>query len=211
MFKRNGQLCEHTVPDYSGRLTDAEFLAYNSVFGAVENHFNDLSTITNALGELEKSFPRLLNAASTPRDKGGESIEGPNGSQWEVLAPLVKMQGSEMLWCKGRGEGGDEFAVVQRLDPDSPLAKAQGACDVQMTGNDAQTLLRDFIQAQREALGLFAIDIVADAQEKTAEKYPGQNMDRVVKAVEARCAKKISSEQTTAPVQARSQREGMHV
>lgn len=210
MFKRNGQLCEHTVPDYSGRLTDAEFLAYNSVFTGVEDDFKELSTVASALAEVEKSFTQLVNAASEARQTEPHMVEAA-GAKWEVIKPLLKVGGSEMLWCKRCVHGAEDYGIVERLDADSPLARAQGACSLQMTGLDAQTLLRSFLHEQREALGLFAIDIVADAQEKTAEKYPGQNMDRVVKAVEARCSKKISSEQTTAPVQARSQREGMHV
>ncbi len=210
MFKRNGQLCEHTVPDYSGRLTDAEFLAYNSVFTGVESDFKELSTVASALADVEKSFTQFVDATSSPREAAPQIVEA-QGGEWEVLKPLLNVRGSEMLWCKQRGEGADEFAIIERLDPDSPLARAQGACSVQMTGKDAQALLRDFLYEQREALGLYANDIVAEATERTAEKYPGQNMDRVVKAVEARCAKKISSDQTTAPTQARSQREGMRV
>lgn len=210
MFKRNGQLCEHTVPDYSGRLTDAEFLAYNSVFTSVEGDFKELSTVASALAEVEKSFPQLVNAASEARQTEPEMVEAA-GAKWEVIKPLLKVGGSEMLWCKRSVHGAEDYGVVERLEADSPLARAQGACSLQMTGLDAQTLLRNFLHEQREALGLYANDIVAEVTERTAEKYPGQNMDRVVKAVEARCAKKISSDQTTAPTQARSQREGMRV
>jgi hypothetical protein len=211
MFKRNGQLCEHTVPDYSGRLTDAEFLAYNSVFSAVEEDFKELSKVASALGEVEKSFAQFVDAASASRETPPEIIGLQGGAEWEVLKPLLNVRGGEMLWCKGRVEGADEFAIVERIDANSPLAMAQGACSVQMTGKDAQALLRDFLHEQREALGLYANDIVAEAHERIAEKYPGQDMDRVVKAVEARCAKKISSEQMTAQTQARGRREGMRV
>ncbi len=210
MMKRNGQLCEHTVPDYSGRLTDAEFLAYNSVFGAVENDFKELSTVANALVEVEKSFAQLVKAASVPPETATEIVEAA-GVKWDAVKPLLKIEGSEMLWCRRHVEGAADYAVVERLDASSPLAQAQGASSLQMTGLDAPSLLRNFLHEQREALGLYATDIVADTHERLAEKYPGQDMDRVTKAIEARCAKQISSEQMTTQAQTPGRREGMRV
>ena len=93
MFKRKGQLCEHTVPDYSGRLTDAEFLAYNSVFSSVENDFNEFSRVANALGEVEKSFAQFVDAASAPRNTESEIVEAA-GAKWDVIKPLLKVEGS---------------------------------------------------------------------------------------------------------------------
>lgn len=210
MMKRNGQLCEHTVPDYSGRLTDAEFLAYNSVFGAVEKDFQELSTVANALGEVEKSFAQLVKAASVPPEAATESVEAA-GVKWDAIQPLLKVEGSEMLWCRRHVEGTADYAIVERLDAGSPLAQAQGTTSLQMTGLDAPSLLRNFLHEHRETLGLYANDIVADAHERLAEKYPGQDLDRVAKAIEARCAKQISSEQMTTQAQTPSRREGMRV
>ena len=31
MLKKHGQICQHSVPEYSGRLTDGEFAAYNAM------------------------------------------------------------------------------------------------------------------------------------------------------------------------------------
>lgn len=210
MMKRNGQLCEHTVPDYSGRLTDAEFLAYNSVFGAVEKDFKELSTVANALVDVEKSFAQFVKAAPVPPETASEIVEAA-GVQWDAIKPLLKVEGSEMLWCRRHVEGTTDYAVVERLDADSPLAQAQGASSLQMTGLDAPSLLRKFLRENREALGLYATDIVAEAHERLAEKYPGQDMDRVAKAIEARCAKQISSEQMTTQAQTPGRREGMRV
>ncbi|MGA3008585.1 MAG: hypothetical protein ABSE59_11910 [Opitutaceae bacterium] len=208
MMKRNGELCEHTVPDYSGRLTDAEFIAYNSVFSAVENDLKELSTLTATLAEVEKSFAQYGNTAISSRNGAVEILEA-NGSEWEIIKPLLNVPGSEMLWC--RRPNADEFAVVHRLDVNSPLARAQGPCSVQMSGVDVPSLLRNFLHEQRETLSLYALDIVAEAHERIAEKYPGQDMDRVARAIEARCAKKISGEQTTAPSQTQSRREGIRM
>jgi hypothetical protein len=210
MMKRNGQLCEHTVPDYSGRLTDAEFLAYNSVFGAVEKDFNVLTTVSKALAEIENSFTHLVEAAKTNQPERAVVVE-PLGGSWDVISSLLKVDGTEMLWCKQRFNDTDSYGIVQRLDSDSPLAKAQGECSLQVMGLEARGLLRDFLHELRDALGLYATDIVADTHERLAEKYPGQDMDRVAKAIEARCAKQISSEQIMTQAQTPSRREGIRV
>jgi len=82
---------------------------------------------------------------------------------------------------------------------------------VQMTDSDPLRLLRDFISARREASQFFANDIIATAQEQAAEKYPGQDLNRVLEAISHRCTKSISPEQTVTPAQTRKQSEGMHI
>ncbi len=208
MLKRNGQLCEHSVPDYSGRLTDSEFEAYKAVFGTVETEFNELSAITQAVAQMEKSLPEFLDKISTP---GSQSLDGQDGAQWKVVAPLPDSQHGEMFWCKRQLGDMEEFAIVERFDPNSPLAAAQGEFDVQMTDTDPMRLLRDFINARRDAAQLFANDIVTAVQQQTSEKYPGEDLNRVVEAISHRCSKKISPEQTVSSVEARRRSEGMHV
>jgi hypothetical protein len=116
-----------------------------------------------------------------------------------------------MLWCKRQLGEMEEFAVVERYDPNSPLAIAQGEFDVQMTDTDPMRLLRDFLNARREAAHLFASDIIATAQEQAAERYPGEDLHRVLEAISQRCKKGISPEQTIALAQTQRQGQGMHV
>lgn len=211
MLKRNGQLCEHVVPDYAGRLTDSEFVAYNSAFTAVEDDFKEFSGVTRSLGDLEKSLPQLMGVGGA-RTADNQTVEGPDGSRWAVLAPLLQMRGGgELMWCSREIAGSREFAVVERYAADSPLAKVQGEFDVQMTDSDAQGLLQKFLGDQREAAQMYADDIVATAREKVEEKYPGQDMSRVVAAVAQRCAKQMSSEQIDANVQGQQQTKGVRV
>lgn len=212
MLKRNGQLCEHAVPDYAGRLTDSEFVAYNSAFTAVEDDFNEFSGVTKSLSDLEKSVPQLIEPGSSSLTRGTQTVEGPDGSQWTVVAPLLRMAtGGELMWCSRDLGTSREFAVVERYAAESALAKAQGEVDVQMTGRDAQALFQKFMSDQREALQMYAEDIVATAREKVEEKYPGQDMSRVLTAVAQRCAKQMPGEQPDANVQAQNQGQGVRV
>src|SRR4051812_33732850 len=117
MLKRNGQPCQRTVRDFTGRPTDFEFLAYNTVFTSVEEDFKQVSAITDSLTELERSFPHLLEASEGAVNSFNAVVPDQIGKQWSVVAPLLKLQRTELLFCKRVIEGENEFAVVERLDP----------------------------------------------------------------------------------------------
>ena len=208
MLKKHGQICQHSVPGYSGRLTDTEFAAYNAVFASVESDFKELVGIAQGLGQLEKSLPSFLEKLSSPSH---QSLTGQDGSDWKIIAPLPVTPNGEMLWCKRQFGEMEEFAVVERFDPSSPLAMAQGEFDVQMTDSDPLRLLRDFINARRDASQLFANDIIATAKELAAENHPGENLNRVLDAISQRCTRSISADERISSAQARRQGEGMHV
>jgi hypothetical protein len=211
MLKRNGQPCQRTVPDYSGRLTDFEFLAYNTVFNSVEEDFKQLSSITDSLADLERSLPQLLGACEGAVDSVNGVVPDQNGKQWSVVAPLLKMQRTELLLCKRVVASESEFAVVERLDPNSPLAQAKGTWQLQMTSNDPRLLLQDFMEGERQTAQFYGQDIVAMSREAIDEKFPDRDLGRIVKAIAERCTKKISTEEKAIPVQTRRRSEGVHV
>jgi hypothetical protein len=57
----------------------------------------------------------------------------------------------------------------------------------------------------------FANDIIATAQEQAAEKYPGEDLNRVLEAISQRCTKGFAAEQVVSPAQVRRQSEGMPI
>lgn len=211
MLKRNGQPCQRTVPDYSGRLTDFEFLAYNTVFSSVEEDFKQLSAITDSLTDLDRSFPRLLEASEGAADSFREVVPDQTGKQWSVVAPVLQFRRTELLFCKRFIEGENEFGIVERLDPNSPLAQAKGVWQLLMTSNDPRLLLQDFMEGERQTLQLYAQDIVAMSREAIEEKFPDRDLGRVVKAISQRCSKKISTEEQVIPIQARKRAESIRV
>lgn len=211
MLKRNGQPCQRSVPDCPGRLTDFEFLAYNTVFSSVEEDFKQLSAVTDSLTDLERSFPRLLEASEGAVGSFNEVVPDQTGRQWSVVAPVLKFRRTELLFCKRVVEGESEFAIIERLDPNSALAQAKGIWQLQMTSNDARLLLQDFIEGERQTAQLYAQDIVGIARDVVDEKYPDQDLGRVVKALAQRCSKKISTEERVIPVQTRKRIESVRV
>src|SRR6185437_3176980 len=112
MIKRNGQLCQHNVPDYPGRLTDAEFIAYNKVFPLIEDSFNHFSIATNSVKTVENSLPRLIDSRLSLFDNEEVTTIQQHETQWQIIEPLVKNPRTELLFCKRNVEGKDEFAII---------------------------------------------------------------------------------------------------
>ena len=52
MLKRDGQLCKHSVPGFVGKLTPAEFDIYNAAFATIQDEFNHIGQIKEALKKL---------------------------------------------------------------------------------------------------------------------------------------------------------------
>lgn len=211
MLKRNGQLCHRSVSDYAGRLTDAEFLAYNAVFTSVEEDFKQLSAVTDSLTDVERAFPRLLEASEGASNSFSEVVADQTGKQWAVISPLLKLRRTELLFCKRFIEGEPEFSIVQHFDPESPLAKAHGVWQLQMAGNDPRLLLQDFIEGERQTSQIYAQDMAAVAREAVEQKCPDRDLSRVIKAIAQRFAKKVSTEEQVVPVQVRRRSERVRV
>jgi hypothetical protein len=211
MLKRNGQLCQRTVPEYSGRLTDSEFLAYNTAFTSVEDDFKEFSAIIDSLTALEGSFPQLLESSEGAVDSFDGVVPDPNGKPWSIVAPLLKLRRTELLFCKRVVEGENEFAVIERLDPNSALAKAKGMWQLQMTSNDPRLLLQDFIEGERQTLQAYGQDIVAASREAIDQQFPDLDSSRIVRAIAQRCTRKVSTEEKVIPVQTRQRTIGVRV
>jgi hypothetical protein len=211
MLTRNGQLCHRSVPDYAGRLTDFEFLAYNTVFTSVEEDYKQLSAITDSLADVERAFPKLLEASEGAPNRFSEIVADQTGRQWSVIAPLLKLRRTELLFCKRFIEGEPEFSVIQKLDPESSLARADGVWQFQASSNDPRLLLQDFIEGERQTMQLYAQDMVAVTRDAVEQKYPDRDLNRVVKAIAQRFAKKVSTQEEVIPIQVRRRSEGVRV
>jgi hypothetical protein len=49
---------------------------------------------------------------------------------------------------------GSEFAVVERFSEDSPYARANGRCELLLTGSDSNRLIHDYVECERKTLRL---------------------------------------------------------
>jgi hypothetical protein len=189
MIKRNGQPARHTVPHYSGRLTDAENEAYQTAVAAVQSELADLATVGQALRGVE-------NPATVTEGTSSDSTEIAVGSSdpWQVRKCLVELNQSEVFLC----QKGTEYAVIERFSENSRYAMANGPAEIMLTGNNERQVLQDYAQNERETLQLLATDLTAKVRETLAAQHPDLNCRRVVEAITRRCDYEINPTQSQA-------------
>jgi hypothetical protein len=189
MIKRNGQPAHHTVPNYSGRLTDAENEAYQTAVAAVQPQLTDLTTIAQALRGVENPGMGAVDAPGNPTEIVVGSVD-----RWQVRRCLVQLSQSEVFLC----QKGTEFAVIERFSENSRYATANGPAEITLTGNNERQLLQDFVENERQTLQLLATDLTAKVRETLGEQHPEQNCRRVVEAITRRCDCEITPAQSQA-------------
>jgi hypothetical protein len=194
MLKRNGEACQFEVPEFPGRLSASEHRAYTIAIAAVDEQLRQYNEAAGALAKLAKEIPK----AGKPTNGligdhlGTIEIPGAESGKWEIRRSLVKTSRNELLLCSRQTGGGQDFGIVERFDPESAYARAQGNSEVLITGNNISVLLRNYVENECRVLDLFKHDLEANVEEVLAEKYPGENFSRVVKAISARCSNRIS-------------------
>ena len=196
MLKRNGEDCEHPVPNYPGLLTTSEYKAYHVAVSFVAEPVRLFNERTDALAEIEKQSPQIAEhvTAQVTHDLQSLTVKETPEAAWQIQKVLFKSPRSEMLLCSRDMGGKKQFGVIEKFDPNSPYARIHGDTDLQMTGSNAFVLLQNYVENERVVLQLFRKDIEATVEENLSEKLPGQNHSRVVRAISARCGNQVPVE-----------------
>jgi hypothetical protein len=198
MLKRNGEDCEHAVPNYPGLLTTTEYKAYQAAIPVVAEPVRLFNERAKTLSEIENQSAKIAEqvASQSTHDLPSLAVAArgmPEGT-WQVNQTLFKSPRSEILLCSRDLGKKKQFGVVEKFAPDSPYARVHGGTDLQMTGNNAFVLLQNYVESERAVLQLFRKDIEATVEENLSERFPGQNHSRVVRAVSARCVTQVPVE-----------------
>ena len=200
MLKRNGENCEHTVPDFPGRLTASEFKAYHDAFRAMAAHVAEFNEQAHTLSDIEKRSHQIAEAVgiTAAPDLPTVTVSETPESAWQIRQTLFKSRGGEVLLCsRVSDEEKSQFGIVEKFDPQSPYALAHGGANLQITGSDPAVLLQNFVNHERAVLQMFREDIEATTAENLSEKFPGQNYSRVVRAISARCGERSPEKSET--------------
>jgi len=189
MLKRNGEVCRFEVPNFTGRLSASEHQAYTVAIAAVDEQLRQHNEAACALASLSKE---LQNAGKQPNGLIGDplgslELSGAEGGQWHIRRSLFKTARNELLLCSRQTGRDQDFGIVEKFDPDSAYARAQGNAELIMTGNNVVLLLQDYVENESKILEAFKHDLEASVEEILAEKCPGENFSRVVKAISAQC------------------------
>lgn len=208
MLKRNGEDCEHAVPNYPGLLTNSELKAYNVAVPIVAEPVRLFNERAKTLVEIENQSAKIAEQVASQSPDGLPSLaitaRGRPEGTWHVNQSLFKSPRSEVLLCSRDIGEKKQFGVVERFDPHSPYARVHGETDLQMTGNNVFVLLQNYVESERGVLQLFRKDIEATVEENLSERFPGQNHSRVVRAISARC-------ETQAPAEAEKEKSARSV
>jgi hypothetical protein len=180
MLKRDGENCEHEVPNYPGLLTTSEYAAYQAAIPVVAEEVRLYNERTKSLADLEKQSPEIAEKVSSQPDV-------PLTAEWQLRHSLFKSARSEMTLCSRSVDGEQQFGVIERFDPNSPYARTRGESDEIIRGNNAFLVLQNFVESERSVLDLYRKDIAATVEEKLTEMFPQLNNKRVVRAIVARC------------------------
>src|ERR1019366_1157189 len=190
MIKRNGQQREGVAPPSLRRMSDMEYAAYSEAFGAIKGDYQALCLIGDKLREVEMSA-RNLGPLESQTQPGQVELPDSVGdrSPWEVCTSLMRLNHSEVLLCKRACEHGLEYAVIDHSPVASAYAKVRGPLDVLRTGDNPRQVLRDFLRSERETLELMTNDITANVRLLIEERFPKQDLRRVVNEITRMCKK----------------------
>lgn len=187
MLKRNGENCEHQVPNYPGLLTASEYKAYQSAIPVVAEQVRLYNERTKILTEIE-------NQTSEIAVKVMKQSDVPLVDAWQLRHTLFKSGRGEMQLCSRHAGGKEIFGIIERFDPNSPYAKAQGESEEIMRANNPYLALQNFVESERHVLELFRKDIKATVEEKLSESFPKLDASRVVKAIGAQCGERTKTQ-----------------
>jgi hypothetical protein len=193
MLKRDGENCEHQVPNYPGLLTTSEYKAYQAAIPLVAEQVRLHNERIKLLAELEKRIPEIANQIAGEEFANLATIES-----WQFRHTLFTTSRSEIILCSRGTKDEEQFGVIERFDPNSPYARVHGNSQEIMRSNNAYLVLQNFVEGERNVLRMYRQDIAGTVDEKLTEMFPGLNNKRVVRAIAARCdsqEKRIQSEQ----------------
>jgi hypothetical protein len=188
MIKQNGKPRDDIKLPSLKRMSDTEYAAYFEAFGAIKSEIHALCLIGAKLREAEAT---ARNIGSLDPQSQEAYVQAPGSigdkSPWELCMPLMQLDCNEVLLCKRVCEHGNEYAVIDRSSVASAYTKANGPTDILRTGDNPRQVLHEFIRGERETLQLMVNDITANVRLFIAEKFPYQDLRRVVNEITRMC------------------------
>jgi len=185
MLKRADGQEMHSVPGVGFRLTDRELGSFNAALETIQGDFSEVKPIREGLDRLEQ-----VQWERPPRREAFATVTTPEGD-WKAYAQLLAPRKSEVLLCQQAQ--GDEWAVIQRFQSNSPYAKAHGETEILMKGKDRCELMDEYKAQVQHTLRFMARNMAAKAQHAVWEQSPGENPAKVVRALSERCATAVEN------------------
>jgi len=186
----------YQVPGHPGRFSEKEIEGYRAGFGAIAKEVETVKGFAEQL-QIERQFPQSDEM----------EIDTPQTGQWEAGEALLNLKRGEILLCRR----GDEFAVIERFDQDSPYAQAKGQAEILMQGNDANQLAHEFKANAQRTLEFMASNATAKAQKIVWGQFYDQKPDEIMAAISERCHQAAANQETNSQKTTQSINRGMRV
>jgi len=190
---RDGRRSSYHISGSDDRFTESEINSYRAASSAIANQLESVKDLNQQL-QVEGQLP----------NSGDFEINTPQTGQWEIRSALLNLNHGEILLC----QRGDEFAVIECLDENSPYARAIGPARILWEGNDAHALTESFKDDAKLTLEFMASNLTARAQKIAWERFPDQRPGEVVAAISQRCHQAIANEETISQHQKMDQNNG---
>jgi hypothetical protein len=168
------------------RPTELEDKAHAEAVRHFADHLKQFPASRVVVERLERDADKIALAANraaakpTPKEN---VIQADDGKQWHKSVDLME----NIHLCHRPISYGAEYAVVEH----SP---ARSTNEILNRGWNATEVVKEFTQQQRQALQLWTEDMTAQVQEFLAEKFPGQDLSRVVDAFIHKCTTQAVSQ-----------------
>jgi len=183
----------YRVPGFDGRLGENEITGYRAAASAIVGPLESIKDFNWQLsgdGQLPESCEFEIKMSPT--------------ELWEVRSGLLNLNQGEILLC----QRGNEFAVIERFQEDSPYATANGDAQMLWKGNHARALTDAFKDDARLTLEFMASNLTAKAQKIVWEQFPDHRPGHIVAAITERCHLAIANEETISQNQRMGHRVG---
>jgi hypothetical protein len=186
----------YRIPGHEGRFSENEIEGFRAGFGAIAKEVETVKGFAKQL-QIERQFPQSDEM----------EIDTPQTGHWEVGEALLNLKRGEILLCRR----GDEFAVIERFDQDSPYAQAKGQAQILMQGNDASQLAEEFKSNAQRTLEFIASNATAKAQKIVWGQFYEQKPDEIMAAISERCHQAAVNQETISQKMTQSINRGMRV
>src|SRR5438309_2884287 len=120
------------------RFSESQREAYDEALRAFADDFRAVETICQRMRGIEN------NTAMDSAREGESTVLEIEGRRWQLCSCWMKLGQSEIFLCETATERGREFAVAERFSEDAPYARANGPCELLLTGTDSDRLRRDY-------------------------------------------------------------------
>jgi hypothetical protein len=196
-LQRNGiRPTLYRVPGHQRFLTEGEIEGYRAAYGAVAKEVAEVEDFKKQLG-IERQFPQS--------DK--MEIDTAQTGRWEVREALLNLNRSEIVLC----QRGNDFAVIERFEEESPYAQTNGSAQILLQGNNAGELKSEFQANARHTLAFMASNATAKAQGIVWGYFQEHKPELVMEAISERCQQAAANQETNSRKITQSINRGMRV